>query len=131
MDKVKEIQEEIIKYFKDRGVEGVYIFGSLVRDELRDSSDIDIAVLGKLNFKDRIKYSADLEEIVGRKIDIIDFYQVDLNFQAEIITSGRMIYCRDVDEISFLEMKVLGNYLTLEEDRKVVIEAIYERGSVF
>ena len=131
MNKLKEIESKILKYFKEKPIDGIYIFGSASRDELKEESDIDIAILGKIDLNDRINYSADLEEILKRRVDLIDFHRADLNFQAEIIIGGRCIYFRDKNENDFLEMKILSKYLIFEEDRKVVIDAIYERGSVF
>jgi hypothetical protein len=54
-----------------------------------------------------------------------------LNFQAEIITSGKLIHCVDTDKNDLLEYKILSKYLVFEEDRKIVLDEIYKRGSVF
>jgi len=54
----KEIEKKIIDYLADKGVKKIEIFGSYVRGE--DYNDIDF-----------IKYQLDLEDITGKKIDLI------------------------------------------------------------
>lgn len=125
------VKNKIVEYFDNKDIESLYIFGSFVKKELREDSDIDIAVIGTFNFKKRIEYIYDLEKILNAKIDLIDFNKVDLLFQIEIITNGKCLFCKDRYEKEKLEMKILSKYLTLEEDRKVVIESIYKRGTVF
>ena len=68
---------------------------------------------------------------MNKKVDFIDFNSVDLNFQAEIITTGTLIYCADTDKNDLLEYRILSKYLVFEEDRKIVLDEIYKRGSVF
>ncbi len=130
---VQNYIEKIKKYFKEKikKIDGVYIFGSIIRKELREESDIDIAVIGDLNFSDKLDYICELEKILEKKVDIIDFNKSNLNFQAEIITNGRLIYCLDNEKNDLLEYKILAKYLVFEEDRKIVIDEIYKRGSVF
>ncbi len=125
------MKTKILEYFKDKNIKIIYLFGSAAREELREDSDIDIAIVGEFDFQKRLDYMVDLQNILKREIDLIDFEKVDTNFQAEIITTGICIYTKDEDDLEDLEMKVLSKYLTLEEDRAVVLEAIYERGSVF
>ena len=132
-EKTQNYIKEIIKYFTGKGenIDGVYIFGSISRDEMRTDSDIDIAVIGDFNFNDRLDFICDLEKKLERKVDLIDFNRSNLNFQAEIITNGKMIYCIDKEKNDLLEYKILAEYLVFEEDRKIVLDEIYKRGSVF
>ena len=131
MNKSEEIESKILKYFKEKPIDGIYIFGSLARNELKDSSDIDIAILGNIDISDRLDYTLELGEILEKNVDIIDFYKADLNFQAEIIISGRSLFFRDKNIKDSLEMNTLSKYLMFEEDRKIIIDAIYDRGSVY
>ena len=92
---------------------------------------IDIAIVGDFNFDDKLTFICDLEKKIGRKIDLVDFNGSNLNFQAEIIINGKLIYCLDRKKNDLLEYKILSKYLVFEEDRKIVIDEIYKRGSVF
>ncbi|MCK5780661.1 MAG: nucleotidyltransferase domain-containing protein [Psychrilyobacter sp.] len=134
-EKVQNYIEKIIKYFslkqKTKNVDSIYIYGSISRDELREESDIDIAIVGDFNFDDKLTFICDLEKKIGRKIDLVDFNGSNLNFQAEIIINGKLIYCLDRKKNDLLEYKILSKYLVFEEDRKIVIDEIYKRGSVF
>ncbi|UUV18838.1 nucleotidyltransferase domain-containing protein [Fusobacteria bacterium ZRK30] len=132
-EKVQDYKKKIMKYFslKEENIEGVYVFGSVSRGEMREESDIDIAVIGDFNFDDRLNFICDLEKELGRKIDLIDFNRSNLNFQAEIITNGELIYCLNDEKNDLLEYKILAEYLVFEEDRKIVLDEIYNRGSVF
>ncbi|MEI6856695.1 nucleotidyltransferase domain-containing protein [Psychrilyobacter sp.] len=134
-EQVQDYIEKIIKYFSDKEkikkIDGVYIFGSISRGELREESDIDIAVIGDFNFSDKLDFICDLENFLEKKVDLIDFNNSNLNFQAEIITNGRLIYCLDIEKNDLLEYKILAKYLVFEEDRKIVLDEIYKRGSVF
>ena len=126
----EDIFNAINKILKNYNAKFAYIFGSVLSENFRDESDIDIAVSYDLSPKAALDLYIDLEDL-GRKIDLIDLEKVDTSFAFEIISSGQCIYSINEDLKSEYEMKILSNYLTLEEDRKVVIDAIYERGSVY
>jgi len=68
---LEEIVPKIKEYFKDKRVEKVYIFGSILEEYcFYDSSDVDIAVEGlKENY---FRIFSDLEDIVGRNIDLLE-----------------------------------------------------------
>ena len=56
------------------GVKRIGIFGSAVRDELREDSDIDVVVEfeeEKKNFDNFIELTFFLEELFGRKVDLL------------------------------------------------------------
>ena len=95
MTENKDMIKEILNYFNDKEVRIIYLFGSAARGELRENSDIDIAIIGEY--------------------DSLETY----NMQMEL------------SEKDFFELRILSNYLSFEEDRKIVIDAIKERGSVF
>ena len=62
---------DIIKRF---GVKRMSIFGSVARHEATDKSDIDIVVEfeeGKKNFHNFIHLAFFLEELLGRKVDLL------------------------------------------------------------
>ena len=62
----------IKKYFTDKPVKKVFVFGSFVRDEASVSSDIDLIIVPEhpVGLFTLGKYIADLEEITKRKIDL-------------------------------------------------------------
>lgn len=74
-------KEEILKRIRENrekirsfGVKKMGIFGSAVRDEMTDRSDIDLVVefeRGKATFKNVCGLIDFLEELFGRKVDIL------------------------------------------------------------
>lgn len=64
--------EEILKIAAKYGAYNIRVFGSVARGEARDNSDVDFLVemeTGR-NLLDRIGLKQDLEELLGRSVDI-------------------------------------------------------------
>lgn len=132
------IVEEMIEMIKDYllnendNIKLIYIYGSFGSSNFNEQSDIDIALYDKeLDFEQRMELSLGLEGLVGREVDIVNLVEVDINFAAEILFNGKNIYSIDQEFQEEYEMKVLAQYLTFEEDRRIVIEEIYKRGSIY
>ena len=67
---IKENYEEIKRF----GVKRIGIFGSVVRGEARGDSDVDVLVEfeeGKKTFENFINLAFFLEELLGRKVDLL------------------------------------------------------------
>ena len=70
LKKLRENKEKI----KEFGVKRIGVFGSFARDEAGEESDIDIIVEfeeGKKNFDNFINLAFFLEELFGKKIDLL------------------------------------------------------------
>jgi len=70
LDKLRE-NRNILKRF---GVRRIGVFGSIVRGEEREGSDIDIIVEfeeDKKNFDNFINLAFFLEDLLGRKVDLL------------------------------------------------------------
>ena len=74
-DLVKEKSKEINNIATQHGAANVRIFGSVVRGEETENSDIDFLIetpdINKLSFFFPGGLIADLESLLGRKIDIV------------------------------------------------------------
>ncbi|NJO03421.1 MAG: hypothetical protein HC880_18610 [Bacteroidia bacterium] len=70
------IIQKIRGYFKENPVEKAWLFGSFAHNEPRYDSDLDILVRFKqpnqLDIFDYITLVQDLEEISGRKVDLVE-----------------------------------------------------------
>jgi len=69
--KLKEIKDYLRKEY---GVEKIGLFGSLVRNEQNESSDIDLLIEIQTEMLSLIKYMKlkfFLEDILGRKVDLV------------------------------------------------------------
>ncbi len=70
LQKLRESRDKLRQF----GVKRIGIFGSAVRDELREDGDIDVIVEfeeGKKNFDNFIELAFFLEELFDRKVDLI------------------------------------------------------------
>ena len=68
---VQLIREYLDSTARKYGVTRMALFGSVARDEQMDDSDIAIAYEGQANIFIRIRMKAELEKLLGCKVDII------------------------------------------------------------
>lgn len=85
---------QIQKYFSDKPVSKVFVFGSFARNEDKTSSDIDLIIhpyypLGLFALG---KYVADLEEITKRKVDLATQNSITPEFLALIQNDLKEVY---------------------------------------
>ncbi len=74
-ERIVEIRDEILKSLKRNDVKRASLFGSIVRGELTDESDIDILVefRGKKSLLDLVGLKLELEELLKRKVDVLTY----------------------------------------------------------
>jgi len=72
---LEEIRSKIVPILKHHGVIRAAVFGSLVRREMKEDSDIDILVeLPKeKSLLDFVALKLELEETLGRKVDLVEY----------------------------------------------------------
>ena len=72
---IDEIKVKIVPILQKYGVKRASIFGSAVRDEMREDSDIDILVeIEKdISLLDFVALKLELEDSLGRKVDLVEF----------------------------------------------------------
>ena len=70
-----EIREKILNALKQNDVKRASLFGSVVRGELTDESDIDILVefKGRKSLLDLVGLKLELEEMLKRKVDVLTY----------------------------------------------------------
>ena len=73
------------------------LFGSVLREDLRPDSDIDVLVSfasgGGITFDNRVDMLDELAEIFGRKVDIVEKAAIRNPFRLyEILTTKEVIY---------------------------------------
>lgn len=108
-------------------VAAAYLLGSAARGEMRPDSDLDIALLpvrgAAFSSKDRLSLAADLEEIVGRTVDVGVLSTANLVYAKEAVAHGIVIFERDSLERARFAMLVLSMYASLQETRREVLHA--------
>ena len=72
---ISEIKKKIISILKDYNVKRAAIFGSFARGDAKKNSDIDILVefKGEKSLLDLVGLKLDLEEVLKKKVDIVEY----------------------------------------------------------
>ncbi len=109
------------------GLAAVYLHGSAVKTGLRADSDIDLALLfehGKNpDAKKLFTVRSELEEAVGRSVDLGVLSTENPVFAKEVITSGKRLMCTDATFCQYFEMYVLSFYAKLNDERRQVLNS--------
>jgi predicted nucleotidyltransferase len=66
-------REAVLRLAEQYGASNVRVFGSVARGEARPDSDLDLLVDFPTNYRlwDKIGLKQDIEELLGRKVDIV------------------------------------------------------------
>lgn len=72
---IEEIKRKILPILQRYGVKRVGLFGSCVRGEMREDSDIDILVeIEKdISLLDFVGLKLEIEEALGEKVDLVEY----------------------------------------------------------
>lgn len=72
---VDSIKQKVIPILKRHGAKKAGLFGSLVRNEAKPRSDIDILVDLDTNLSliDIVRIKLELEKAIGRKVDLVQY----------------------------------------------------------
>lgn len=102
MKLIKIDNKEITKLFRKYNAQLAYLFGSRIDGSGDSFSDLDIGVVfGKvLQFDKKIKIYSYLTEKIEqilefKPVDVIFMDEVPLELQFEIITHGKLIFCKN------------------------------------
>jgi predicted nucleotidyltransferase len=86
-----EKREEILRLAASRGARNVRVFGSVARGEAREDSDIDLLVdveSGR-SLLDVVGLWLDLQELLGRKVDLLTEGGVNRHLRDKILAEAR------------------------------------------
>ena len=117
----KKIEAEIKDYFlKQKEIKAVYIFGSFLKESFNEQSDLDLAVIfGEeiekyQRFKLKLKILYELEKIIEREIDLLDFESIDLKMKHQVL-GGSLIYCTERKRRVLLEKRAILDYINMRQ----------------
>lgn len=84
---IESIKRKIVPILKQEGIKKASIFGSYARGEAKKNSDIDILVEIRkdLSLLDIIKIQNKLEDKLGKKVDLIEYKELNPLFKKEAI----------------------------------------------
>lgn len=111
----------------------IILFGSAADGRVRSDSDIDLAFLSGKNLSGYEVFciAQELADELGKNVDLIDMSKASTVFKAIILGTGKIIYSSDVNRKHEFQIKTFKDYALLNEERKVVLDKIRERGSVY
>ena len=92
-DIIRERHEDILRVASLRGAHNVRVFGSAARGEDTESSDIDFLVTMEpgRNLLDKAGLLADLQELLGRKVDVVSDDAIYWLLRRRILKEARLV----------------------------------------
>lgn len=72
---IQKIQQKVLPILKHHKIRKAALFGSLVRGNMKKSSDIDILVeiKGNISLLEFVGIKLELEEALKRKVDLVEY----------------------------------------------------------
>lgn len=93
--KIKVPQEKIAAFCQKHHIRKLAFFGSILRDDFRPDSDIDVLVEFQPGFTPGLSFFAmqdELSEILGRKVDLNTPKFISSYFRDEVQKEARVAY---------------------------------------
>jgi len=93
MEQEEEIKGIIIDTLKKFGVKKASLFGSVVRGETTMESDVDLLVefKGRKSLLDLVRLKTRLEELLGRKVDVLTYKSINPRLKKRILNEQKVI----------------------------------------
>ena len=93
LDDVRQQREQIMGLARQHRARQIFVFGSLVRGELRAESDIDFLVESEAGYKlhDHIRLTQDLQRLLGRRVEVVDRHALREELQATILKEAQSL----------------------------------------
>ena len=112
----------------------IIVFGSFANGTTHKESDIDIAFYNKernLTSYEVFMFAQELADILKMDVDLIDLNHASTVFQAQIFTTGKVIFSNDETLRMNIEMTALSMYVKLNEERKFILENVDKSGTIY
>lgn len=112
-----EIHSRLAAYFARRpDVVCAYVFGSCARGQDCAESDVDVAVLLDSGPGDALRHVVEIEgdlqrALPGERFDVVVLNDVGIRLRHEIVSTGQLVFERDVDERCDFEVMATVQYL--------------------
>lgn len=87
--KLEEIKNKILPILKRYDIKKAGIFGSFVRGEATEDSDIDILVeieRDDISLLDFVGIKLEIEEAIGRKVDLVEYSAIKPIIKKQILS---------------------------------------------
>ena len=131
---VEKDKNIIVEYLKDKlKPRFIYLFGSFAKGEGRQDSDIDLAIYmdKEISAYDLFIISNKRSFEVKRDVQIVDLRDIDTVFAAQIVGNREELYCEDEALKANYNIRAFKDYAKLNEERKVILDAIERDGRIY
>lgn len=96
---------------KDKEVAAVMLFGSVARKDQSPVSDIDVCVILRMSkYTPKFLSEKKLHYLKQVDLDIQIYQQVPLYIRQRVLKEGKILYCRDEDELYDIAFKTIQEY---------------------
>ncbi|CAK6481055.1 type VII toxin-antitoxin system MntA family adenylyltransferase antitoxin [Peribacillus castrilensis] len=113
----------------------IIVFGSYSKNTTHRDSDIDVAFYSQDSshyFTYEIFLLAqELADILKIDVDLVNLRTASTVFQAQIYTTGTVIYSKDDNLLKNQQMTALSMYAKLNEERENIMKKIGESGTIY
>ena len=112
----------------------IIVFGSYANGTTHKESDIDLAFFKKeqnLSSYEVFMVAQELADILKMDVDLVDLHHASTVFQAQIFSTGKVIFSNDENLRMNMEMRALSMYAKLNEERKSILENVAESGTIY
>ena len=88
-----EIKDIVIKVLEKHGVKRAGLFGSVVRGEVSEHSDVDVLVEidSDISLLDFVGLKLEIEEALGRKVDLVEYDTIKPLLRERILKEQEVI----------------------------------------
>ncbi len=116
-------------FFKKYHIKTVYLFGSMVSKKMHNGSDVDMGMrfYKKLTLKHLLKLAMELENVLGRPVDIVDLDEAPLALQYRVYRDKSLLYAENLCEELMNQTKALTMYYDYKYYLDRFIDAQTER----
>jgi len=88
-------REDVAQFCRDRGIRRLSFFGSILRDDFRPESDIDVLVEFEPGVRVGLRFFAmerELSQLFGRKVDLNTPGFLSKYFRDDVLREARTVY---------------------------------------
>ncbi|MFJ7747495.1 nucleotidyltransferase domain-containing protein [Peribacillus sp. NPDC097295] len=112
----------------------IIIFGSYAKNTIHKDSDIDVAFYSQDSLHstyDLFLMAQELADHLKMDVDLVNLRTASTVFQAQIYTTGTVIYSKDDNLLKNQQMTALSMYAKLNEERENILKTIAESGFIY
>jgi len=125
--------ETMISVFKTfPNIVAAYIFGSRVYGKKGKTSDYDVALLfkGDYSLDEQLDVTLKLAHVFDVDLDSIDVIELNhapVELAYEVISKGKLVYCKDNENRVAFETRLMREYIDLKPHLDVYYNLMYKR----